>query len=39
MSEELKKRLAVALADSATSAELIALINDLIARIEALENP
>ena len=37
MSNELKARLAIALADKDTSAELIALIADLIARIEALE--
>lgn len=37
MSNELKARLAIALADKDTSAELIKLIEDLIARIEALE--
>lgn len=37
MSDELKKRLAIALADKDTSAELIALITDLMTRIAALE--
>jgi hypothetical protein len=37
MSDELKARLAIALADQDTSAELIALILDLLARIEVLE--
>lgn len=37
MSNELKARLAIAIADKECSAELIQLLLDLIARIEALE--
>lgn len=39
MSEELKQRLKIALADKESGDEMIALILDLVARIEALENP
>lgn len=37
MSEELKARLAIAIADKESGEEMIALILSLIARIEALE--
>lgn len=39
MSAELQERIKIALADGATGAELIAIIQDLLARVEALENP
>lgn len=39
MSNELKERIKIALADKATGEELTALLLDILARIEALENP
>ena len=39
MSEELKQRIRIAITDKQTAEELIAVIEGLLSRVTALENP